>query len=135
MTKKTRRKIDAALKAKIALEAVRGQATTADLAQRYQVHLNQIYDIPRLIEEPGEISCGFRLDGFCCAHDSVWLSQRRRSQGAYGAGVRRVFALPDDAACECLGAGAVSKSPMRCSLTTTRSAAGASSSSKAGSKA
>jgi transposase-like protein len=38
MTKKTRRKIDAALKAKIALEAVREQATVADLAQRYEVH-------------------------------------------------------------------------------------------------
>ena len=41
--KKTRRKIDAALKGKIALEAVREQATTADLAQRYEVHPNQIY--------------------------------------------------------------------------------------------
>ena len=43
MTKKTRRKIDAALKAKIALEAVREQATTADLAQRYEVHPKQNY--------------------------------------------------------------------------------------------
>jgi transposase-like protein len=43
MTKKTRRTIDAALKAKIALEAVREQATVADLAQRYDVHPNQIY--------------------------------------------------------------------------------------------
>ena len=40
---KARRKIDAALKAKIALEALGKQATMNDLAQRYQVHPNQIY--------------------------------------------------------------------------------------------
>jgi transposase-like protein len=34
---KTRRRIDAALKAKIALEALREQATVTDLAQRHQV--------------------------------------------------------------------------------------------------
>ena len=43
MTQKTRRKIDAALKAKIALEAVREQASVADLAQRHGVHPTQIY--------------------------------------------------------------------------------------------
>ena len=36
MTKRTRRKIDAALKAKIALEALRDEATAIDLAQRYE---------------------------------------------------------------------------------------------------
>jgi transposase len=43
MTQRTRRTIDATLKAKIALEALGEQARVADLAQRYQVHPNQIY--------------------------------------------------------------------------------------------
>ena len=43
MTKRARRRIDGALKAKIALEALREQASVNDLSQRYQVHPNQIY--------------------------------------------------------------------------------------------
>ena len=43
--------IDPALKAKIALEALREQATVADLAQRYQVHPNQVFAWKKQLQE------------------------------------------------------------------------------------
>jgi transposase len=51
MTKRSRRKIDAALKAKIALEALRDATTIAQLAQRYQVHPTQIYAWKKQLQE------------------------------------------------------------------------------------
>src|SRR3954452_23787070 len=43
MMRKPRRTIGAALKAKIALDALREQATVTELAVRHEVHPNQIY--------------------------------------------------------------------------------------------
>src|SRR5215469_3280127 len=43
MSQKTRRRLDAVLKAKVALEALANEATVAELAAKYQLHPNQIY--------------------------------------------------------------------------------------------
>jgi transposase len=43
MGKKTRRRLDAQSKAKVALEALRNDTTVAELAAKYQLHPNQIY--------------------------------------------------------------------------------------------
>ena len=43
MSKKTRRRLDAGLKAKVALEALRNEATIAELAAKYQLQPNQSY--------------------------------------------------------------------------------------------
>jgi transposase len=48
--KRTRRAIDATLKTKIVLEALRGNKSVADLAQQYGVHPNQIYAWKKQVE-------------------------------------------------------------------------------------
>ena len=44
MTKRKRRNHSPVLKAKVALAAVRGERTLADLAEQFEVHPNQIQD-------------------------------------------------------------------------------------------
>jgi transposase len=43
MPKKTRRNYSPSFKAQVALEAVREQATVAEIARRHKVHANQVY--------------------------------------------------------------------------------------------
>ncbi len=50
MTKRTRRTHSAAFKAKVALAAVKGERTLAELAQQYDVHPNQITEWKRQLQ-------------------------------------------------------------------------------------
>ncbi|CAK1317452.1 transposase [Burkholderia pseudomallei] len=51
MTKGTRRTHSAAFKAKVALAAVKGERTLAELAQQFDVHPNQITEWKRQLQE------------------------------------------------------------------------------------
>lgn len=56
MSKKNRRKFSSDFKAKVALEALKEQATIAELANRFDVHPNQISTWKKeLLEGAGEI--------------------------------------------------------------------------------
>ena len=56
MTKRTRRNHSAAFKAKVALAALKGDKTLAELAQQYGVHANQVTEWKRqLLERASDV--------------------------------------------------------------------------------
>ena len=51
MTKRPRRNHGAAFKAKVALEAIKGDKTLVELSERFQVHTNQIAEWKKILLE------------------------------------------------------------------------------------
>lgn len=54
MNKKDKRKFTAAFKVKVAMEAVKGQSTIAELAKSYELHPSQIMDWKKTLSERSE---------------------------------------------------------------------------------
>ena len=65
--KRSRRNHSTKLKAKVALEAIRGDATLAELASRYGVHATQIATWRKQL---------YRPEGWRCSDSSRYLSKR-----------------------------------------------------------
>ena len=82
MTRRPRRNHTPAFKAKVALAAVKGDKTLAELAQQFDIHPNQITQWKAQLLD-GAAGRGSRV---------VWLGESQRQSGSSGG--------PDGAACQ-----------------------------------
>jgi transposase len=107
MTKRTRRTHSAAFKAKVALAAVKGERTLAELAQQFNVHPNQITEWKRQLQEraasvfsaggapsnepPVDLKrCTRRLGNWRCRMIFIWPVFASRTSAALAAAISNV---------------------------------------------
>jgi transposase len=62
MARRKRRNHNSIFKAKVALAALKGDKTIAELSEQFEVHPNQITDWKRQLQENASIAFGEKLD-------------------------------------------------------------------------
>ena len=77
---KIRKKHSAEFKHKVALAAIKGERTMADLSQHFGVHISQIQKWKRQLEQEGSVLFSERHSG-CSAHEDARISKLHEKIG------------------------------------------------------
>ncbi len=75
MTRRTRRNHTSAFKAKVALAAMKGDKTMAELAQQFDVHANQVAEWKRQLQERAGAAM---LMGSCSSINNVMPHKEKK---------------------------------------------------------